>query len=818
MTKYSRRYGIYIFIALTILLIQFFLALSFYSSNQFEENFLLEGKFKKNSQTNDKRLSFGTPTNSIESRSWKNSHSNKPSDISDHSSQSRAAFNSLVSKNVKSKSKLDIGSLDFIPNCTIILKDAIHAIKRARTNYCKKELADIACQLQSEELFPKYLPQFCPNRNVKKKNSVEDADPNQKSVRIAFLLTFNGRSVRQITRLIKAIYSHRHIYFIHIDKRLNYLFEELLVLETLPNIHLSRNRLSTIWGGASLLEMLINSFNELLHHKNWDYLINLSESDFPIKPLQRLENFLAANYGHNFVKSHGQDPQRFLIKQGLDKTFHQCDDHMWRLGDRKIPEGIEVDGGSDWVALTRDFCQYIVDNDDELLKGLRTFFKYTLLPAETFFHTVLRNSAFCDTIIDNNLHITNWRRSQGCKCQYRHIVDWCGCSPNDFRLEDWSRIVDSLEKPLFFARKFEPAVNQEIINRIEMLISKKQVKVGQLSYDKYWQNDFHHKFDNNDDAKVSFYYLLGLLGKSFVYKICSETKIPSDQLLSTIEVKQAHLFFENDSFKGLLLTFIDLIAEKNSAAFYEIYAQPVAHSNPVGQQISPEIKLISAKVCSDYDMKEQIFRNFACTLHPFSEIGVNHKWSSDGKTNFSVSFVWIDPVEHVAGSFEVQIEWPHQAKNNQQTITLYHKPNFNHPLRPGTWKLSILYKWKPILEMKFLVLPYIFEKGLFLDKTSASNLHNGPVAGKYLDHNFTAVERLLKLRTNPSTLDSQAIRNSQKTNGQLIDWSLELLENFWTIYDVCLVNKLSTCQRAKINSCQSTPWSSFYPDLKSKLI
>lgn len=95
-----------------------------------------------------------------------------------------------------------------------------------------------------------------------------------------------------------------------------------------------------------------------------------------------MENFLAANYGHNFVKSHGQDPQRFLIKQGLDKTFHQCDDHMWRLGDRKIPEGIEVDGGSDWVALTRDFCQYIVDNDDELLKGLRTFFKYTLLPAE----------------------------------------------------------------------------------------------------------------------------------------------------------------------------------------------------------------------------------------------------------------------------------------------------------------------------------------------------------------------------------------------------------------------------------------------------
>lgn len=37
------------------------------------------------------------------------------------------------------------------------------------------------------------------------------------TVRIAFLLTLNGRAVRQVHRLLKALYSPRHYYYIHID-------------------------------------------------------------------------------------------------------------------------------------------------------------------------------------------------------------------------------------------------------------------------------------------------------------------------------------------------------------------------------------------------------------------------------------------------------------------------------------------------------------------------------------------------------------------------------------------------------------------------
>lgn len=42
--------------------------------------------------------------------------------------------------------------------------------------------------------------------------------PDRQTVRIAFLLAFNGRSVRQMIRLIRKIYHEKHIYFIHVDQ------------------------------------------------------------------------------------------------------------------------------------------------------------------------------------------------------------------------------------------------------------------------------------------------------------------------------------------------------------------------------------------------------------------------------------------------------------------------------------------------------------------------------------------------------------------------------------------------------------------------
>ena len=42
----------------------------------------------------------------------------------------------------------------------------------------------------------------------------------------------------------------------------------------------------------------------------------------------------------------------------------------------------------------------------------------------------------CTTYVDNNLRKTNWNRKVGCQCQTSMVVDWCGCSPNDYKPAD----------------------------------------------------------------------------------------------------------------------------------------------------------------------------------------------------------------------------------------------------------------------------------------------------------------------------------------------------------------------------------------------
>ena len=65
-----------------------------------------------------------------------------------------------------------------------------------------------------------------------------------------------------------------------------------------------------------------------------------------------------------------------------DKTFVECDEHMWLLGKQQLPEGITYFLGEDWLSLHRDFVEYAVTGTDPLLTGLKEMYRYTILPVE----------------------------------------------------------------------------------------------------------------------------------------------------------------------------------------------------------------------------------------------------------------------------------------------------------------------------------------------------------------------------------------------------------------------------------------------------
>ena len=112
-------------------------------------------------------------------------------------------------------------------------------------------------------------------------------------------------------RLIKQLYNGRNYFYIHVDSRQDYLYREMKGLELMfpENIYVTPNRSTTIWGGSSYLFMLIGCFKDMLQKSwKWDFVINLSESDYPLKKVEDFVKFLTSNRDKNFV----------LFQRGLD--------------------------------------------------------------------------------------------------------------------------------------------------------------------------------------------------------------------------------------------------------------------------------------------------------------------------------------------------------------------------------------------------------------------------------------------------------------------------------------------------------------------
>ena len=82
-------------------------------------------------------------------------------------------------------------------------------------------------------------------------------------------------------------HTHTHTHARTQPQRSDYLHRKLYeALSDIPNVYFPTWRMATIWGGASLLQMLLRSMEDLeyvLTDWKWDYLINLSESDFPLQ-------------------------------------------------------------------------------------------------------------------------------------------------------------------------------------------------------------------------------------------------------------------------------------------------------------------------------------------------------------------------------------------------------------------------------------------------------------------------------------------------------------------------------------------------------
>jgi protein xylosyltransferase len=107
-------------------------------------------------------------------------------------------------------------------------------------------------------------------------------------------------------------------------QRENYLYQELNILsKTLSNIHLTNKRYPTTWGSSTLLTAHLEAFKQIFEELKWNFsfILNLSESDFPLKPIQVLTNFLSTYTSYNFLRSHNREPFKYVFFTRLFSSY-----------------------------------------------------------------------------------------------------------------------------------------------------------------------------------------------------------------------------------------------------------------------------------------------------------------------------------------------------------------------------------------------------------------------------------------------------------------------------------------------------------------
>ena len=279
---------------------------------------------------------------------------------------------------------------------------------------------------------------------------------------IAYLILVH-RYPNQFKRLFKAIYHPDNHYLIHVDKRSGTALQTEIqnFLADFPNASLLKSE-KAIWGGYSLVDAELRGIKELLRmDKQWEFFINLSAQDFPLKSQTYIHNYLSRNIGKDFLKVLNQFKAR-------PDTMHRVEEYVIEAGDEIISEpivkrpflrGVTPYIGNQWMILSRKFCEFVSYSAE--VERFKEFYKNTLIADEGFFQTVIMNTSYKANIVNDDKRTIDWIPMGTIKLR-----------PRDFTIHDANALTSNQD---LFARKFDETVDRDILSLLEVHLLKQPV-------------------------------------------------------------------------------------------------------------------------------------------------------------------------------------------------------------------------------------------------------------------------------------------------------------------------------------------------------
>lgn len=221
-------------------------------------------------------------------------------------------------------------------------------------------------------------------------------------VRIAYFIMIHHKP-EVFKSMFEKIYTRDQFYLIHIDKKAKPDFIEEIQLYTVqfPNVYIL-DSMNIVSGGFNMVQAELNAMEFLLNvSKEWDYFINLSGEDYPLKSQNIIRKFLTVNKGRNYLFYYDQKFYRPDTLQRIQNHFtelaYMISSFIYK---RSFMKDVIPYIGGKWFIFTRETCSFLTNN--KMVMDFEDYYLHTFLPAESFFQTVLMNTSFSDIIVNDD--------------------------------------------------------------------------------------------------------------------------------------------------------------------------------------------------------------------------------------------------------------------------------------------------------------------------------------------------------------------------------------------------------------------------------
>lgn len=268
--------------------------------------------------------------------------------------------------------------------------------------------------------------------------------PAGSPVRIAYFIMVHHQPDK-FKSLFQKIYARDQVYLIHIDRKAKDVFTEEIqqFIIQFPNVYILES-MNINPGGFSIIQTQINAMEFLLNvNEGWDFFINLSGEDQPLKSQSIIRKFLGQNRNKNYLFYYDQ---KFYRPDTLQRIHNHFTELAYRISSliykREFMKDVVPYIGGKWVIFTRETCRFFSMNDKVMV--FEDFYLHTFLPGDSFFQTVLMNTAFREIIVNDD------KRAVSGSCQ------------NSAEL-----IQELKNSSQLFIRNLDPATDKDIFTYIE---------------------------------------------------------------------------------------------------------------------------------------------------------------------------------------------------------------------------------------------------------------------------------------------------------------------------------------------------------------